>query len=91
MSLSADHGRAVQQVRDDLAALVDRVRGLQRIAPEGGAVWTGLATLRNDFSVCLATANGAVATLGALRVTTHDRFVDGKCAAANDHDKEERA
>lgn len=69
MSLSADHGRAVHQVRDDLARLVGRIRGIQRMVPVDNDVWSELSELRASFSVCLATANGAVATLGAMRMT----------------------
>lgn len=81
MSLSADHGRAVHQVRDDLAAMVGRIRGIQRTVPVGDALWRELAELRNDFSVCLATANGAVATLGAMRLTGQAEAVPDTTAA----------
>lgn len=77
MSLGADHARAVHQVRDDLAALVGRIRGIQHTVPAGDALWRELAELRADFAVCLATANGAVATLAVMRMTGQAETEDG--------------
>lgn len=81
MSLSAAHGRAVHQVRDDLAALAARICGIQRTVPAEGVLWSELAELRADFSVCLATANSAVATLGAMRMTGQAEAVGDLTAA----------
>ena len=98
-SLSADLGREVHEIQEQLASMVGRVRGIQRTVPENSDLWVDLAALRTDFCCVLATANGAVAMLGALRMTGqappleqlelhprhHQPFADGKCAAANDH------
>lgn len=81
MSLVADHGRAVHAVRDDLAKLCGRIRGIQRLVPATDRLFDDLSSLRNDFCVCLATANSAVATLGALRVTGQAETPETTCAS----------
>lgn len=81
MSLGEDHARAVHAVRDDLTKLCGRIRGLQRSVQATEPLFDELAALRSDFCVCLATANSAVASLGALRMTGAAPMPDPPTAA----------